>query len=115
MGGAVRGAPPFVILDCSSLSPNLIESEPFGHAHPAAPPAATCASSGTTWSAARCSTSRLRPTPTGSERPAIDLDVTFRDGKKRTIAEYERRYVTELIRWTAGNLSRAARRPVWTA
>ena len=68
----------------------------------------------------RCPVFDVAP-PTDSDRlraparAAIDLDVTFRDGKKRTIAEYERRYVTELIRWTAGNLSRAARRPVWTA
>ena len=59
---------PFVIPDCSSISPNLIASEPFGHAHPAAPPAATCASSGTTWSAASCSTSRLRPPPSARAR-----------------------------------------------
>lgn len=43
-------------------------------------------------------------------RAAIDLDVTFRDGKERTSAEYERRYVTELIRWADGNLSRAVRK-----
>ena len=68
----------------------------------------------------RCLVFEVAP-PTGSERPraaddpepapgAVDLDLTFRDGKERAIAEYERRYVTELIRWADGNLSRAARK-----
>ena len=67
----------------------------------------------------RCLVFDVAP-PTGSERPraaddpeppaGVDLDLTFRDGKERAIAEYERRYVTELIRWADGNLSRAARK-----
>ncbi|CAN5913953.1 hypothetical protein BH11MYX4_BH11MYX4_12480 [soil metagenome] len=59
--------------------------------------------------------------PTGSERPRdpedpgpavapVDIDVSFRVGKDRAIAEYERRYVVELLRWADGNLSRAARK-----
>ncbi len=40
----------------------------------------------------------------------VDLEVTFRDGKDRAIADYERAYVTALIRWAEGNLSRAARK-----
>ncbi len=52
----------------------------------------TCASSGTAWSAASCSTSRLR----APARAAIDLDFTFRDGKERTIAARHARAV-----WTA--------------
>jgi len=74
----------------------------------------------------RSGLAELGPVALGSERPraaddpepapgAVDLDLTFRDGKERAIAEYERRYVTELIRWADGNLSRAARGPAWTA
>jgi len=59
--------------------------------------------------------------PTNSERPrapddpppavgAVDIEVSFRDGKERAIAEYERRYMAELLRWADGNLSRAARK-----
>ncbi len=41
---------------------------------------------------------------------AVAIDRPFREGKELVIAEYERAYVTELIRWADGNLSRAARK-----
>jgi DNA-binding NtrC family response regulator len=42
--------------------------------------------------------------------PACAIDRPFREGKERVIAEYERTYMAELIRWADGNLSRAARK-----
>jgi DNA-binding NtrC family response regulator len=40
----------------------------------------------------------------------IDLDVPFKDAKDRLISGFERRYLTALLAWSGGNVSRAARR-----
>lgn len=42
--------------------------------------------------------------------PAVDLAVSFREAKERTIAEFERRYIGSLLDWSDGNISRAARK-----
>ena len=41
---------------------------------------------------------------------SVTIDCSFRDGKERVVAEFERVYVTKLIRWADGNLSLAARK-----
>lgn len=38
------------------------------------------------------------------------LEETFRAGKERIIAEFERRYLKSLFEWSGGNVSRAARK-----
>jgi DNA-binding NtrC family response regulator len=40
----------------------------------------------------------------------IDLSLQFRVGKENVIAEFERKYVTALLEWAEGNVSRAARK-----
>ena len=42
--------------------------------------------------------------------PEVAIDLSFREAKERTVSIFERRYVTELLRWSNGNLSRAARK-----
>jgi DNA-binding NtrC family response regulator len=42
--------------------------------------------------------------------PEVDIQVPFRDAKDRTIAEFERAYLTSLLAWAQGNVSRAARK-----
>jgi transcriptional regulator with GAF, ATPase, and Fis domain len=51
--------------------------------------------------------------PRGEAKPAeepVDLDVSFRDAKERSIVAFERKYVEALMAWSGGNISRAARR-----
>ncbi len=40
----------------------------------------------------------------------VDLAVSFREAKERTIADFERRYIGSLLDWSDGNISRAARK-----
>ena len=47
---------------------------------------------------------------TTEDPEAVDLNVTFRAAKEQAIAAFERRYVSSLITWAGGNISRAARR-----
>jgi DNA-binding NtrC family response regulator len=51
----------------------------------------------------------------GGEQPGdrprlVSGELSFRDAKERAIASWERSYVAELVKWSEGNLSRAARR-----
>jgi DNA-binding NtrC family response regulator len=39
-----------------------------------------------------------------------DLDVPFTTAKEQLVAEFEQRYLTSLLQWAGGNISRAARR-----
>jgi DNA-binding NtrC family response regulator len=41
---------------------------------------------------------------------ATSLDLSFAAGKERVITEYERRYLSDLLKWAGGNVSRAARK-----
>jgi transcriptional regulator with GAF, ATPase, and Fis domain len=64
------------------------------------------------------------PTSSGEERRAalphatgtvpaksdVDISVHFRTGKERVIAEFEKNYVTALLEWADGNISRASRK-----
>ncbi|MBS2017933.1 MAG: sigma 54-interacting transcriptional regulator [Deltaproteobacteria bacterium] len=50
-----------------------------------------------------------RPAQT-EQAPESAIDLTFREAKERTLSSFERKYVTELLRWSNGNLSRAARK-----
>ena len=40
----------------------------------------------------------------------VDIDEAFTEGKKRIVDDYERRYLTSLLLWSKGNVSRAARK-----
>jgi DNA-binding NtrC family response regulator len=40
----------------------------------------------------------------------VDLDLPFKDAKDRIVSDFERRYLTALLAWSGGNVSRAARR-----
>jgi DNA-binding NtrC family response regulator len=46
----------------------------------------------------------------GGAPPKVDLDVSFKDAKERLVTDFERRYLTALLAWSGGNVSRAARR-----
>jgi len=41
---------------------------------------------------------------------AVDLDESFHNAKERHVSEFEARYLTALIEWAEGNVSRAARK-----
>jgi DNA-binding NtrC family response regulator len=45
--------------------------------------------------------------PAGAE---IDLNLHFRIAKEKVVAEFERRYVSALLEWADGNVSKAARK-----
>jgi DNA-binding NtrC family response regulator len=65
----------------------------------------------TTLSAAtRPGSGSVEPPAIPVDHEAVDLDVTFREAKEQAITAFERRYVTALIKWAGGNVSRAARR-----
>jgi DNA-binding NtrC family response regulator len=42
--------------------------------------------------------------------PNAALEETFRSGKDRVVADFERRYLKSLFEWSGGNVSRAARK-----
>jgi transcriptional regulator with GAF, ATPase, and Fis domain len=69
-----------------TTSPTYSDS-PFGNRSPSQPPRAESAG----------------PQP-------VDLAVSFREAKERTIADFERRYIGSLLDWSDGNISRAARK-----
>jgi len=55
------------------------------------------------------------PPPTSSANleeaaQGVNLDTPFRDAKEALVADFERRYVTALMDWADGNVSRAARK-----
>jgi DNA-binding NtrC family response regulator len=55
------------------------------------------------------------PPPTSSDNLetaalGVDLETPFRDAKEALVADFERRYVTALMDWADGNVSRAARK-----
>lgn len=45
--------------------------------------------------------------PTGG---AVDLDLAFTEAKKLVVEDFEQRYLTALLEWSQGNVSRAARK-----
>jgi DNA-binding NtrC family response regulator len=47
--------------------------------------------------------------PSSGQRP-VDLDVPFKIAKEALIDDFERNYLTALVAWAGGNMSRAARR-----
>ncbi len=68
------------------------------------------AGTGRTRASAPPESTALAPGVTSAPSIQIDLQLSFRDGKERLVAAYERLYVAELMRWADGNVSRAARR-----
>jgi DNA-binding NtrC family response regulator len=54
--------------------------------------------------------SRLAEPAVLPQGPAVDINVQFRTGKERVIADFERAYVTALLEWADGNISRASRK-----
>jgi len=44
------------------------------------------------------------------EGDPVDIEVPFREAKDRVIAGFERAYLSELLQWSEGNVSRAARK-----
>jgi len=54
------------------------------------------------------SDSWLPPEPGSPVEP--NLDVSFTAAKEEVVADFERRYLTALLKWAGGNISRAARR-----
>jgi transcriptional regulator with GAF, ATPase, and Fis domain len=46
--------------------------------------------------------------PPATAAPSVELP--FKDAKERVIAEFERAYLAELLRWAGGNVSKAARK-----
>jgi transcriptional regulator with GAF, ATPase, and Fis domain len=49
------------------------------------------------------------PPPAEDEMP-VNIDVPFRIAKDKLIGRFEQRYVSELLAWAEGNVSRAARK-----
>ncbi len=49
------------------------------------------------------------PTPSPSPS-AVSVDLPFKEAKDAVIADFERAYLTALLRWSGGNVSRAARK-----
>jgi DNA-binding NtrC family response regulator len=45
-----------------------------------------------------------------SAPPSVSIDAPFKTAKERLIAEFERRYLEQLMAWAGGNVSRASRK-----
>ena len=55
------------------------------------------------------------PSPTTPRRSAstegpINLNVPFNAAKEQLVTDFERRYLTALLEWAGGNVSKASRR-----
>jgi DNA-binding NtrC family response regulator len=50
------------------------------------------------------------PATSTSTEGAVDLEESFHNAKERTVSDFEARYLTALIEWSEGNVSRAARK-----
>jgi transcriptional regulator with GAF, ATPase, and Fis domain len=48
--------------------------------------------------------------PAPDQPPPVDLDLPFKDAKERVIGAFERSYLSALLTWADGNVSRAARK-----
>ncbi len=51
-----------------------------------------------------------RSEPPRSGPPAGSVDLPFKEAKDQIIADFERAYLSELLRWAGGNVSKAARK-----
>ncbi|MEO7328171.1 MAG: sigma 54-interacting transcriptional regulator [Minicystis sp.] len=51
-----------------------------------------------------------RSAPSPEQAVAVDLDLPFKDAKDKVIGTFERAYLTALLAWADGNVSRAARK-----
>jgi DNA-binding NtrC family response regulator len=51
-----------------------------------------------------------RSEPPRSAPPAAGIDLPFKEAKDQIVADFERAYLTELLRWAGGNVSKAARK-----
>jgi transcriptional regulator with GAF, ATPase, and Fis domain len=59
--------------------------------------------------ALRATTSTVPPTEP-PRAPAASLELPFKEAKEAVIADFERAYLTELLRWANGNVSKASRK-----
>jgi transcriptional regulator with GAF, ATPase, and Fis domain len=53
---------------------------------------------------------RAETRSTAPPAPAASVDLPFKEAKDRVIADFERAYLSELLRWAGGNVSKAARK-----
>jgi transcriptional regulator with GAF, ATPase, and Fis domain len=53
---------------------------------------------------------RGSPALAAAATPAVDIERPFKDAKEAMIASFERSYLTSLLAWAEGNVSRAARK-----
>jgi DNA-binding NtrC family response regulator len=49
---------------------------------------------------------RSNPAPA----PLVNVDLPFKEAKEAVVADFERGYLAELLRWAGGNVSKAARK-----
>jgi transcriptional regulator with GAF, ATPase, and Fis domain len=49
-------------------------------------------------------------TPTPEQAAAVDIELPFKDAKEKVIGAFERAYLSALLSWADGNVSRAARK-----
>jgi transcriptional regulator with GAF, ATPase, and Fis domain len=51
------------------------------------------------------------PSPSGpAAGPEVDIEIPFKTAKDRLVSNFERRYLTDLLAWAQGNISKAARK-----
>ena len=50
------------------------------------------------------------PELAGAEAASVTIDAPFKTAKERLIADFERRYLEQLMAWAGGNVSRASRK-----